>query len=304
MSGLQGGTTSWRGALGQVGVWISGGALGSDPAGLAIRVEALGYGALWVGGGNADDTAFDQIELALAGTSSLVLATGIANIWAWEPAELADRVATLERSYPGRFVLGLGVSHAPLVEGLGRRYERPLEAMVHFLDGLDAIIGEASRATNAPDPPVVLAALGQRMLELSRDRSAGAHPYLTTPKHTELARRVLGDGPLLAPEQACVLDDDTDRARVTARAYLARYLRLPNYRGNLERLSYSDEDLAGSGSDRLVDDIVPHGTVEHVASRVRAHLSAGADHVCIQPLAHGGGTDEGAIEALATLLVT
>ena len=302
MSGSGAGAAGWRESLGQVGVWVGAGAVEQDPGGFAARVERLGYGALWVGGGSPDGRAFDLLELALSRTRRLVVATGITNIWAWEPAALARRVAARGAAYPGRFVLGLGVSHAPLVEGLGHRYEHPLKAMAGFLGGLDAAEDNDADARGGPPPPRVLAALGQRMLELSRDRSAGAHPYLTPPEHTELARQVLGEAPLLAPEQAFVLGDEPRQARATARAYLARYLSLPNYRVNLERLGYGAEDLAEQGSDRLVDAVVVQGSPEQVVSRVRAHLEAGADHVCVQPLAHGGGIDAGALEVLAPLL--
>ena len=303
MSSSGAGTAPWRQSLGRVGGWVGAGAVGQDPGGFAARVERLGYGAVWVGGGNPDGHAFDLLERTLSQTRRLVVATGITNIWAWEPAALARRVTVLGAAYPGRFVLGLGVSHAPLVEGLGHRYEHPLKAMADFLGGLDAAEESEADGRDERPRPRVLAALGQQMLELSRDRSAGAHPYLTPPEHTELARHVLGEAPLLAPEQAFVLEDEPRQARATARAYLARYLRLPNYRANLERLGYSAEDLAEQGSDRLVDAIVVHGSPEQVVSRVRAHLEAGADHVCVQPLAHGGGIDAGALEVLAPLLL-
>jgi probable F420-dependent oxidoreductase len=291
------GTVGWREALGRVGVWVNPVAIGRDLGGFADRVERLGYGALWFGGGNSDEGAFELIEAVLSKTSRMVVATGITNIWAWEPAALARRAAAIESAHPGRFLLGIGVSHAPLVENLGRSYARPLEVMAGFLDALDA----AGETTSMP--PRVLAALGRRMLELSRDRAAGAHPYLTPPAHTAQARQILGVAPLLAPEQALVLESEPGRARATAKEYLERYLRLPNYRSNLERLGYSEEDLAGQGSDRLADAIVPHGGAEEVAARVRAHLESGADHVCIQPLASSGGIDAGALETLAPLLL-
>jgi probable F420-dependent oxidoreductase len=298
VSDQQAGTTRWRETLGPVGVWANGAVLGEDPGGFAGLVEQLGFGALWVGGGNPYEAAFDLLEAALSKTSRIVLATGITNIWAWEPADLARRAAGIESAHPGRFLLGIGVSHAPLVQSLGRIYERPLEAMAAFLDGLDA-----AGATES-SPPRVLAALGRRMLELSRDRASGAHPYLAPPQHTARARQVLGRGLLLAPEQALVLESEPGQARVAARAYLERYLRLPNYRSNLQRLGYSDEDLAGSGSDRLTDALVPHGSAEEVAARVLAHLEAGADHVCIQPLAANGRFDAGALATLAPHLLT
>jgi len=287
-----------------VGVWVFSSAIEQDPGDLAQRVERLGYGALWVGGGNPDDPAFDLLERALSDTTRLVLATGITNIWAWDPAALARRAAAIEAAYPGRFVLGIGVSHAPLVERLGRHYEWPLRVMAGFLDGLDASGESGAEGAVTAAPPRVLAALGPRMLELSRDRSAGAHPYLTPPEHTRLARGILGPASLLAPEQALALDVEKDRARATARAYLERYLGAPNYRRNLERLGYGEEDFTERGSDRLVDALVAHGSVEQVARQVLAHLEAGADHVCIQPLAHGGGIDLAALEILAPVLPT
>jgi probable F420-dependent oxidoreductase len=267
-------------------------------------VESLGYGALWVGGSNTDAKSFDLLDRALSGTGRLVVATGITNIWAWEPAALAQRAAALEAAHPGRFVLGLGVSHAPAVEQLGHRYERPLQAMAGFLAGLDDAEDVDATGGSCAAPPRVLAALGRRMLELSRDRSEGAHPYLTPVAHTEKARQILGEAPLLAPEQALVLEAEQRQARATARAYLERYLHLPNYRMNLEHFGYDEDDLAGQGSDRLVDALVVHGTPDEVAARVRLHLEAGADHVCVQPLAHGGGIDAGALEILAPLLLT
>jgi probable F420-dependent oxidoreductase len=211
MSSSGAGTAPWRQSLGRVGVWVGAGAVGQDPGGFAARVERLGYGAVWVGGGNPDGHAFDLLERTLSQTRRLVVATGITNIWAWEPAALARRVTVLGAAYPGRFVLGLGVSHAPLVEGLGHRYEHPLKAMADFLGGLDAAEESEADGRDERPRPRVLAALGQQMLELSRDRSAGAHPYLTPPEHTELARHVLGEAPLLAPEQAFVLEDEPRR---------------------------------------------------------------------------------------------
>jgi len=278
-------------------------AIGQDPGGFARGIERLGYGALWVGGGHTDEAAFDLLERALSGTDRLVVATGITSLWAWEPAVLARRTEAMEAAHPGRFVLGLGVSHASLVEGLGRQYERPFQAMARFLDGLDAAKDQDTDGGGRPAPPRVLAALGPRMLELSRDRSAGAHPYLTPPEHTGQARQVLCESPLHAPEQALVLDMDQVQARTTARAYVEGYLRFPNYRANLERLGFAEEDIAGQGSDRLVDAIVAHGSAEDVQSRVRAHLEAGADHVCVQALARGGGIDIVALEILAPLLL-
>ena len=284
----------WRTRLGRVGVWVAGEALDPDPGQVATLVEGLGYGALWIGGGNAQEAAFSRIGEVLSASRDLVVATGIVNIWAWEPAALAEHAVRLGAGYPGRFVLGLGVSHAPLVQQLGRRYEQPYEAMVAYLDALDA--------AGAGGPPRVLAALGPRMLRLAGARAAGAHPYLTTPEHTRTARETLGPLALLAPEQALVVEDDAEIARRIGRTYLARYLLLPNYAANLRRLGWRSEALDGAGSDALVDALVPHGGVHDVADAVRAHLDAGADHVCVQPLGAGGSIDLRALEALAPAL--
>ncbi len=294
---------SWRESLGRIGVWVGPRAIEQDPGGFAARLERLGYGALWVGGSNPDERSFDLLERALSGTGRLVVATGITSIWTWEPAALARRVGAMGAAHPGRFVLGLGVSHAPAVERLGYRYERPLEAMARFLTSLDDAAGKQAPPGSSSSTPRVLAALGERMLALARDRSEGAHPYLTTPAHSEKARRILGEAPLLAPEQALVLEAEPAKARVTARAYISGYLSLPNYRATLARLGFDEEDLAGQGSDRLVDAVVVHGGPAEVAKKVRAHLEAGADHVCVQPLAPGGGVDVRALEVLAPLLL-
>lgn len=288
------GTTVWRQRLGRAGVWIFAGALDEDPPAFAKLVERLGYTALWLGGGNPQASDFSRIGAVLSATERLVVATGITNIWAWEPKELATESARLSAAFPGRFVLGLGVSHAPLVEQLGRRYEHPYAAMVEYLDALDREVGDG--------PPRVLAALGSRMLRLSATRAAGAHPYLTTPEHTRIARGALGNAAFLAPEQALVLADDPDAARKIGRAYLERYLRLPNYTTNLQRLGWSNSDIEHGGSDALVDALVVHGSASDVSAAVRAHLDAGADHVCVQPLAPGGAIDWRALEVLAPLL--
>ena len=299
MGGIARSTAPVASAVGTVGVWLFGAAFDTDPAGVASRVERLGYGALWVGGGNTKPSAFARIEAALAGSTTLVLATGIASIWAWEPAELARQARSIALGHPGRFLLGLGVSHAPLVEHLGLSYERPYSAMERFLADLAA----ATADERGPQVPLALAALGDKMLALSGRESVGAHPYFVPVEHTRHAREVLGAGPLLAPELAVVAETDPSAARAVARGYMQRYLALPNYAGNLLRLGYLDEDLADGGSDRLVDAIVAWGSPSDIATRVREHLDAGADHVCIQPLAPGGSVDYEALEALAPLLV-
>jgi probable F420-dependent oxidoreductase len=281
--------------LGTIGLWVGGtGAGGGRDAGaLARRAELLGVRALWVGGGNPDTSALDERAEMLAATSELVVATGIVNIWAWEPGNLARRASALAATYPGRFLLGLGVSHRPLVERLGRDYRRPLAAMRAFLDDLDG-----AGATTAVLPRV-LAALGPKMLQLSRDRAGGAHPYLTTAAHTADARALLGPGPLLAPEQAVVVTrDPTGDGRRIARQYLSTYLVLPNYTSNLRHYGFTDADFADGGSDRLVDALVPSGESGAVAGAVTAHLDAGADHVCVQPLAEGRAVDWRGFEEL------
>jgi probable F420-dependent oxidoreductase len=243
----------------------------------AAELEQLGYGTLWFPGSAGDDS-LDCAAVLLDATEHVVVATGITNIWTEEPAEVAAKHARLAAAHDHRFLLGLGISHAPLI---GDRYRKPYSAMVAYLDALDA----------APEPPPleerVLAALGPRMLALSRDRSAGAHPYLTHPEHTALAREALGQGKLLAPEQAVVLESDPARARELARGHLEPYLGLPNYTNNWLRHGFTEDDLLDGGSDRLVDALVAWGDDAAIAARVREHHDAGADHVCLQVI-HGG----------------
>jgi probable F420-dependent oxidoreductase len=282
----------WKDRLGTVGVWAGPAAAGPD---LARQAEELGLGAVWIGGSNPDQAALAERQTMLAATDRIVVATGITSIWAWEPAELAALVERIDATHPGRFLLGLGVSHAPLVQRLGRQYTKPYTEMRRFLDGLDeAGLTPATR---------VLAALGPKMLELARDRSAGAHPYLVTPAHTRIARDILGPEPLLAPEQAVVVSPEPDYARQVARDYLALYLPMPNYTGNLRELGFADEDFVAGGSDRLVDAVIPWGDAEVVAARVAEHLSAGADHVAIQPLGPGRTFDHVGLGWLAAILV-
>jgi probable F420-dependent oxidoreductase len=272
--------------LGSVGVWGGGPWRVEDRAGeaaeVAAELEELGFGALWISGGQQPGLSV-RFRRVLDGTSRLPVATGILNIWLTEPAEVARAVAELDAAHPGRFLLGVGVSHAPLVERSGRAFRRPYSQMVEWLDGLDR-----QEPGVAPDRRV-LAALGPRMLALSAARSGGAHPYFVPVEHTAKARQVLGDGPLLAPEQGVVLERDPDMARRIARAHTESYLAMPNYAGNLRALGYGDQDLAGAGSDLLVDALVAWGDDEAVARRVREHHEAGADHVCVQVL--GAGDD-------------
>ncbi|HEY4279967.1 MAG TPA: TIGR03620 family F420-dependent LLM class oxidoreductase [Conexibacter sp.] len=291
-----------RKQLGPTGIWLS--SLGGQSAAVereaAAELDQLGYRALWFGETPRNKEAFVHAGLLLGATERLVIATGIANIWARDAAATHQAANTLGEAYPGRFVLGLGVSHAPLVDSRGHSYRRPLAAMTQYLDALDA--AEYAPPLPAQPVPLVLAALRQRMLELSRDRTAGAHPYLTTVEHTAQARELLGQGPLLAPEVTVVLERDPQRAREIARPFLAGYIAMSNYVNNWRELGFNDEDLADGGSDRLVDALVGWGDEEAVLARVRAHHEAGADHVAIQPL---GSFEESMaqLRALAPALV-
>ncbi|MGP3966415.1 LLM class F420-dependent oxidoreductase [Streptomyces sp. 6N223] len=259
--------------LGRIGVWNA--VLRSeDPArrqeiaDAARELDELGYGTIWLGSSPGVAHALPLLEA----TSRITVATGILSIWQHEPADVAAQYADANAAHGGRFLLGLGVSHSALTD----RYRRPYSAMRDYLTALD----EAPRPV--PAGGRVLAALGPRMLELARDRAAGAHPYLVTPEHTARARAVLGDGPMLAPELKVVLDTDPGRARATARAYLAMYLALPNYTNNLLRLGFAEEDFAGGGSDRLLDEVFALGDAEAVRRRADDFLAAGADHLALQ----------------------
>jgi probable F420-dependent oxidoreductase len=261
--------------LGRVGVWWSATWRQADDGStdVAAELEGLGYSTLWSSGGFEPGLA-KRFESLLSATTRLCVASGIVSIWATSPDEIARAVADLDARYPGRFVLGLGASHAAIVEN----YSQPFAHMVRYLDKLDGA-GDA-----VANDRRVLAALGPRMLGLARDRSAGAHPYFVPVEHTARARSILGEGPLLAPEVTVVLERDPATARELARTFTAGYLALPNYANNLRSLGYGDDDLAGGGSDRLVDAVVAWGDVDTVASRIREHHDAGADHVCIQVL--------------------
>ncbi len=275
-------------ALGPVGVWGTGLWLEhdrrSEALDVAAELEELGYSSLWLSAGfeRGVPAVFGDL---LAGTDRVTVASGILSIWHSTPAETAAAVAALETAHPGRFLLGLGASHAPRVEGDGTRYERPYSRMVAYLDELDALAARSGDAgSRAGAGSRVLAALGPRMLALAAQRSAGAHPYFVPVEHTARAREALGQAPLLVPEQAVVLETDPGRAREVARRHTSRYLALPNYTNNLRRLGWDDADLAGDGSDRLVDAVVAWGDVDDVRRRVEAHRKAGADAVCVQVL--------------------
>jgi probable F420-dependent oxidoreductase len=270
--------------IGRVGIWTF--ALELQPAAkaqeAAAEIESLGYRALWIPEAMGRE-ALTHAGLLLAGTKRLTIATGIANVWARDAMTMAAGQKTLDEAYPGRFLLGMGVSHAPLVEGMrGHRYEKPLSFMRRYLDAMDAAPFLAAR----PSQPSrrVIGALAPKMLSLAAQRTDGAHPYFVPPEHTARAREIMGPVPFLAPEQAVVLETDPSAARAIARAHMELYLGLPNYTNNLRSLGFGDDDLRDGGSNRLVDAIVAWGDVDAIVARVRAHHAAGADHVCIQVL--------------------
>ncbi len=271
-------------AVGHVGIWTS--SLDRVPSSEAVehaaRLERLGFSTLWIPESIGRDPFVNATRL-LAATERLVVATGIANIYARDAVTMANTQRTLEEAFPGRFLLGLGVSHLHLVDGLRHHeYRRPYSRMVEYLDAMDAAV---FRAVGPKDrPPTVLAALGPKMLQLAGERADGAHPYFVPPEHTAAARETMGPHALLAPEQMVVLEPDPATAREIARRAMAIYLEMPNYVGNLLRLGFTEDDVTGGGSDRLVDAIVAWGNHDAVATRVRAHHDAGADHVAVQVL--------------------
>ena len=264
--------------LAGVGVWSSQLRYGDagEAAEAAAELDELGFTALWIP--DVGGPVLDSVEQLLSATQRVVIATGILNLWMHEPADVANAYASLTAKHGERFLLGIGVSHAPLIDskepGL---YKKPLAATRAYLDAIDA--------TENPVPAAnrVLAALGPKMLELAATRSRGAHPYLVTPDHTRYAREHLGDGPLLLPEQTVLLTKDRDEARALGTDWLRSYLALPNYANNLLRSGFTQEDVS-SVSDRLFDAIIAWGDEETVLRRVNEHLSAGADHVCVQVL--------------------
>jgi probable F420-dependent oxidoreductase len=237
------------------------------------EIEALGFGALWLGG----SPSLVEARAYLEATTTLNVATGIVNVWRHEPADVAAGHADLRRDFGERFLLGVGIGHPEATS----EYKKPLAKMRDFLDGLD----NADRPV--PRDERVVAALGPKMLELAAERSLGAHPYFAPVEHTRLARERIGPGALLAPELTVVVDPDPESGRAHARAFAASYLRMTNYASNLLRLGFSEGDVADGGSNRLIDAVIAHGSAEAIAETVHAHLEAGADHVCLQPVGHG-----------------
>jgi len=265
--------------LSGVGIWNHGLRYGdkAESADVAAELDELGYTALWipdVGG----TPVLESVDHLLSATDDIVVATGILNLWMNDPADVAASYASLTAAHGDRYLMGIGVSHAPLIDSTEPgRYRRPLAATASFLDALD------SAEQPVPADARVLAALGPKMLELAANRSRGAHPYLVTPEHTHRAREVLGHGPLLLPEQTAILTDDAAEAHDIGSSWLRMYLAMPNYANNMRRLGFSADDVA-SVSDRLLDAIIVWGDEAAVIGRVNEHLAAGADHVCLQLL--------------------
>jgi probable F420-dependent oxidoreductase len=273
-------------ALGRIGVWI-----GKPPSpDLALGLEELGYGVIWIGGSQGGN--LEGVEGTLAATSRLTVATGIVNIWKDDAETIAASYHRLAAAYPERFFLGVGAGHPEAIS----QYTKPYDALVQYLDRLDA--------AGVPKSQRALAALGPKVLRLAAERTAGAHPYLVTPEHTRQSRELLGPDVLLAPEQHVVIDADLPAALELARGALSPYLKLTNYTSNWRRLGFTDDDIAGGGSDRLVEGLVGLGGAHEVAERIKAHLDAGADHVCIQLIAAQGADLLPGFTELAGVLIT
>jgi probable F420-dependent oxidoreductase len=262
---------SLKPGLGRFGVWT----FGTPKPEQAVEIEKLGYGAVWIGGSPAGD--LNYVEPILERTETLQVATGIVNVWTAPAKQVAEAYHRIEDAYPGRFLLGIGIGHPEHTD----EYRKPYDVLVEYLDVLDTECVPTSRR--------VVAALGPKVLKLSAQRSAGAHPYLTTPEHTAQARDVIGNSVFLAPEHKVVLSTDADEARAVGRDTVDFYLNLSNYLNNWKRLGFTDEDIAKPGSDKLIDAVVAHGTADDIAKRLGEHLDAGADHVAIQVL---GGWDK------------
>ena len=275
--------------LGRIGLW----AADFDLQPMAksqeaiAQVEEMGYGAVWVPEAVIREP-FASTALLLSATKKIVLATGIASLHARTAQTMQAGWKTLTEAFPDRFLLGIGVSHAPMVQGVHKgTYDKPYSTMVEYLDAMDKGIFFGAAPTTAPQR--VLAALGPKMLKLAAERGAGAHPYFTPVEHTAFARETMGAGALLAPELAVVLETDATKAREIARKYMTTYTRLPNYANNLKRFGFTDDEITNQ-EDRLVDAIVAWGSLDTVVAAVKGHLDAGADHVCIQVLTDKPGT--------------
>ncbi|HEY1330904.1 MAG TPA: TIGR03620 family F420-dependent LLM class oxidoreductase [Actinomycetota bacterium] len=269
-------------AIGRVGVWSFAAQRhgAAEERTFVEEIERLGYGALWIPESIGSKDAFAHAAILLSGGSRISVCTGIANVWARDPMSMANGGRALAEAFPGRFVLGIGVSHAPSVAARGAVYVRPLERMREYLTAMETARYDGPQPE--PAPPVLVAALGPRMLEIAAELADGAHTYFVPVEHTLVARERLGSDPALAVEMTAVLDTDAARAREVARGFAARYLELPNYANNLRRLGWSDEDLDVPGSDALIDAVIAWGDAPAIGARVQAHLEAGADHVAVQ----------------------
>jgi probable F420-dependent oxidoreductase len=270
--------------LGRIGVW-SGTLRNSERNAVteaAVELEELGYTTIWFPGGAHEGIA-DHIKAVLGATKQAKVATGISNIWTHPAPEVAREHRDITKEFPGRFLLGLGISHQNVVERSGLKYEKPMAKLISYLDELDA------QPTPVPVEERILASLGPRSLRLARDRASGTHPYFVPVEHTRIAREAVGPGKLVAPEQMVVLESDAARAREIARPQIDRYLHAPNYVTNLQRLGFTEDDVANGGSDRLVDAIVAWGEPDKIMRRIEEHHAAGADHVCIQVLSTSPG---------------
>jgi probable F420-dependent oxidoreductase len=291
--------------LGKVGLWTGAfdGVSSAQAAELAGTIEDIGFPTVWIPETIGRDP-FITATLLLERTSTLRIATGIANVYARDAVTMANTQRSIEEAFPGRFLLGLGVSHEHLVDRVRKHdYSKPYSYMVAYLAAMDEAIFLAVGPKDRPE--TVIAALGPKMLALAGSAAQGAHPYFVPVEHTAAAREVLGEGPLLAPEQMVVLDTDPATARETARTHMAVYLRAPNYVNNLKRHGFTDDDVADGGSDRLVDAIVAWGDVDAAADRVKAHHDAGADHVAVQLLTPGGrGLPEDQLRELGAALLS
>jgi probable F420-dependent oxidoreductase len=291
--------------LGRVGVWQGGyGPTAAYDRAMVAELEELGYGALWFGEATGGKEAFTRAAVLLAASSRMVVGTGIASIWGRDPLTTASAIRTVGEAFPGRFIAGLGVSHPPIVAGRGYAYDRPLTMM---RDHLAAMASSEHRSPPPAGPvPIVLAALRPKMLALAGTAADGAHPYFVPVEHTARARQILGSDKLLAPELAVVLETDPSEARRRARLHTGGfYLAAPNYVENLRWLGWGDDDFVDGGSDALVDAVVAWGDEAAIAGRVRDHLDAGADHVCLQPVTDVrplvDGPDTGALDVLRRL---
>jgi probable F420-dependent oxidoreductase len=296
-----------RTSLGKLGLWTF--QLDMQPMKEAqkyiAQIDDLGFGAVWVPEAVGREP-FASTSLLLSASERIVLATGIASLHARSSMTMQAGWKTVTEAFPDRFLLGIGVSHQPAVEGFhGAAYDKPYSTMVSYLEAMDR--GLYFAAQPSTPPARCLAALGPKMLKLAAERSLGAHPYFVPVEHTPIARAALGPDALLAPEQAVVFSTNADEARAVARGFMSTYLGLPNYTNNLRRLGWTDDDIAGSNgpSDRLVDAIVAWGTLDDIRDRIKAHLDGGADHVCVQVLsANPTAVTMDEFKQLATLIPT